>query len=351
MKQKRILVTGGCGFIGTNFLKYMLKKYPNYTFINVDALTYAGNIENMKDNESDENYIFEKGDITDFEFIKNIFEKYNITDVIHFAAESHVDRSILNPDIFAKTNILGTLNLLNAAKNKWVNEYDKHRLHHVSTDEVYGTLELGSDDKFTEMTPYSPHSPYSASKAASDHFVKAYHDTYGLNITISNCSNNYGPYQFPEKLIPLVIHRLESNEKIPIYGNGENIRDWLYVEDHAKAIDVIFHNGKNGETYNVGGNQPKTNNEIVKSIIDVYNEIKKTNIMFEDIVIYVNDRLGHDKRYEIDSSKLQENLNWQPEGMLNTHLKTTIKWYLDNKNWLNNIISGEYREWINKNYK
>ena len=351
MKQKRILITGGCGFIGTNFLKYMLKKYPNYTFINVDALTYAGNIENMKDNESDENYIFEKGDITDFEFIKNIFEKYNITDVIHFAAESHVDRSILNPDIFAKTNILGTLNLLNAAKNKWVNEYDKHRFHHVSTDEVYGTLELGSDDKFTEMTPYSPHSPYSASKAASDHFVKAYHDTYGLNITISNCSNNYGPYQFPEKLIPLVIHRLESNEKIPIYGNGENIRDWLYVEDHAKAIDVIFHNGKNGETYNVGGNQPKTNNEIVKSIIDVYNEIKKTNIMFEDIVIYVNDRLGHDKRYEIDSSKLQENLNWQPEGMLNTHLKTTIKWYLDNKNWLNNIISGEYREWINKNYK
>ena len=305
----------------------------------------------MKDNESDENYIFEKGDIIDFEFIKNIFEKYNITDVIHFAAESHVDRSILNPDIFAKTNILGTLNLLNAAKNKWVNEYDKHRFHHVSTDEVYGTLELGSDDKFTEMTPYSPHSPYSASKAASDHFVKAYHDTYGLNITISNCSNNYGPYQFPEKLIPLVIHRLESNEKIPIYGNGENIRDWLYVEDHAKAIDVIFHNGKNGETYNVGGNQPKTNNEIVKSIIDVYNEIKKTNIMFEDIVIYVNDRLGHDKRYEIDSSKLQENLNWQPEGMLNTHLKTTIKWYLDNKNWLNNIISGEYREWINKNYK
>ena len=351
MKQKRILITGGCGFIGTNFLKYMLKKYPNYTFINVDALTYAGNIENMKDNESDENYIFEKGDITDFEFIKNIFDKYNITDVIHFAAESHVDRSILNPDIFAKTNILGTLNLLNAAKNKWVNEYDKHRFHHVSTDEVYGTLELGSDDKFTEMTPYSPHSPYSASKAASDHFVKAYHDTYGLNITISNCSNNYGPYQFPEKLIPLVIHRLESNEKIPIYGNGENIRDWLYVEDHAKAIDVIFHNGKNGETYNVGGNQPKTNNEIVKSIIDVYNEIKKTNIMFEDIVIYVNDRLGHDKRYEIDSSKLQENLNWQPEGMLNTHLKTTIKWYLDNKNWLNNIISGEYREWINKNYK
>lgn len=351
MYKKRILVTGGCGFIGSNLLKYMVPKYPEYQLINYDCLTYAGNLENVKQIENSPNYIFIKGDITDFNELNINFNKYNITDVIHLAAESHVDRSIENPDIFAKTNILGTLNLLNAAKFKWRDNFNEHRFHHVSTDEVYGSLDMDVNNKFKETTPYNPHSPYSASKAASDHFVKAYHDTFGLNVTISNCSNNYGPNQFPEKLIPLIINRLENNEKIPIYGKGDNVRDWLYVEDHVKAIDIIFHNGKNGETYNIGGNQEKTNLEIVKTIINSYNQIKNTNIKFDDVVTFIEDRPGHDKRYAIDSTKLQTELNWKPEALFNKHIVTTIEWYLNNKTWLENIISGEYKNWINKHYQ
>ena len=339
--DKVILVTGGCGFIGANFLRYMTNKYPNYYFVNFDALTYAGNLENLKDVENKSNYKFFNGDIRIVQDIRFVFDTFGITDIIHFAAESHVDRSIKNPTVFAETNIMGTLNLLNVAKEYWcifpIN-CDKHRFHHVSTDEVYGSLDMNPENKFREDTPYSPHSPYSASKAASDFFVKAYHDTYGIDVTISNCSNNYGPYQFPEKLIPLVIHRLETGDKIPIYGTGENVRDWLYVEDHVKAIDIIFHEGKSGETYNVGGNQEKTNLEIVKHIIDVYNDLTGKGINKDDVINFIKDPRGdaHDLRYAIDSAKLQTDLVWSPEETFETGIKKTIQWYLDNKKWVKN---------------
>ena len=339
--DKVILVTGGCGFIGANFLRYMTNKYPNYYFVNFDVLTYAGNLENLKDVENKSNYKFFNGDIRIVQDIRFVFDTFGITDIIHFAAESHVDRSIKNPTVFAETNIMGTLNLLNVAKEYWcifpIN-CDKHRFHHVSTDEVYGSLDMNPENKFREDTPYSPHSPYSASKAASDFFVKAYHDTYGIDVTISNCSNNYGPYQFPEKLIPLVIHRLETGDKIPIYGTGENVRDWLYVEDHVKAIDIIFHEGKSGETYNVGGNQEKTNLEIVKHIIDVYNDLTGKGINKDDVINFIKDPRGdaHDLRYAIDSAKLQTDLVWSPEETFETGIKKTIQWYLDNKKWVKN---------------
>ena len=351
--EKVILVTGGCGFIGSNLLKYMVNKYPNYHFVNMDALTYAGNMENLIDIESRPNYTFFKGDIRDMAMVNMAFDSFDITDIIHLAAESHVDRSIKNPSVFAETNVMGTLNLLNAARERWcvfpIN-CDKHRFHHVSTDEVYGSLDMNPDNKFREDTPYDPHSPYSASKAASDHFVKAYHDTYGLDVTISNCSNNYGPKQFPEKLIPLVINRLETNDKIPVYGKGLNVRDWLYVEDHAKAIDLIFHEGKSGETYNIGGNHEMTNIDIVTTIIEVYEELTGKDINKDDVIIYVQDRSGHDLRYSIDSTKLQTELGWKPEETFETGIKKTIQWYLDNKKWMENVTSGEYQKWIDTYY-
>lgn len=351
--EKVILVTGGCGFIGSNLLKYMVNKYPNYHFVNMDVLTYAGNMENLINIESRPNYTFFKGDIRDMAMVNMAFDSFDVTDVIHLAAESHVDRSIKNPSVFAETNVMGTLNLLNAARERWcvfpIN-CDKHRFHHVSTDEVYGSLDMNPDNKFREDTPYDPHSPYSASKAASDHFVKAYHDTYGLDVTISNCSNNYGPNQFPEKLIPLVINRLETNDKIPVYGKGLNVRDWLYVEDHAKAIDLIFHEGKSGETYNIGGNHEMTNIDIVTTIINVYNNLTGKNINKDDVITYVQDRSGHDLRYAIDSTKLQTELGWGPEETFETGIKKTIQWYLDNKKWMENVTSGEYQKWIDTYY-
>lgn len=353
--DKVILVTGGAGFIGSCLLRHMVNKYPNYRFINFDALTYAGNLENLKDVENKPNYTFFKGDIRNIQDIRFIFESFNVTDIIHLAAESHVDRSIKDPNVFAETNVIGTLNLLNVAKENWcifpIN-CDKHRFHHVSTDEVYGTLNMNPENKFKETTPYSPHSPYSASKASSDHFVKAYHDTYGLDVTISNCSNNYGPNQFPEKLIPLVINKLANGEKVPVYGTGENIRDWLYVEDHAKAIDLIFHNGIAGETYNVGGNHEMTNIDIVTTIINVYNELTGKYINKDDVINFIKDPRGdaHDLRYAIDSTKLQTELGWSPEETFETGIKKTIQWYLDNKKWVKNVISGEYQNWIKSYY-
>ena len=352
--DKVILITGGCGFIGSHLVRLMVNKYPNYKIINMDALTYAGNLENLKDVEDKENYVFIHVDIRDSRQVMLIFKEYGVTDVIHLAAESHVDRSIENPNIFVETNVLGTINLLNAAKEFWTGfplDLEPHRFHHVSTDEVYGSLDMNPDNKFKETTPYDPHSPYSASKASSDHFVKAYHDTYGLDITISNCSNNYGPNQFPEKLIPLVIHRLENLQKIPIYGDGLNVRDWLYVEDHAKAIDLIFHKGKNGETYNVGGNQEKTNLEIVQHIIDGYNEIKSTDVKFDNVVTFVKNRQGHDLRYAIDCSKIMSELDWVQEQNFESGIKKTISWYLNNKQWCDNVTSGEYQKWIDKYYQ
>ena len=351
--DKVILVTGGCGFIGSHLVRYMVNKYPNYYIVNMDALTYAGNMENLIDVANCDNYMFVKGDIRIEEDVFGTFEKYNITDVIHLAAESHVDRSIKNPSVFAETNVMGTLNLLNAAREHWcvfpIN-CDKHRFHHVSTDEVYGSLDMNPINKFREDTPYDPRSPYSASKAASDHFVKAYHDTYGLDVTISNCSNNYGPNQFPEKLIPLVINRLETNDKIPVYGKGLNVRDWLYVEDHAKAIDLIFHEGKSGETYNIGGNHEMTNIDIVTTIIEVYEELTGKDINKDDVITYVQDRSGHDLRYSIDSTKLQTELGWKPEETFETGINKTIQWYLNNKRWMENVTSGEYQKWIDTYY-
>jgi dTDP-glucose 4,6-dehydratase len=353
--EKVILVTGGCGFIGSHLVRHLVNKYPNYRIINFDALTYAGNMENLTDIDSKPNYTFFKGDIRDMAMVNMAFDSFDVTDIIHLAAESHVDRSIKNPSVFAETNVIGTLNLLNAARERWCVfpfNCDKHRFHHVSTDEVYGSLDMNPDNKFREDTPYDPHSPYSASKAASDHFVKAYHDTYGLDVTISNCSNNYGPNQFPEKLIPLVINRLETNDKIPVYGKGLNVRDWLYVEDHARAIDLIFHEGKSGETYNIGGNHEMTNIDIVTTIINIYNELTDNDINKDDVINFIKDPRGdaHDLRYAIDSTKLQTELGWSPEETFETGIKKTIQWYLDNKKWVENVTSGEYQKWIDTYY-
>lgn len=367
--KKRILVTGGAGFIGSEVIRHFVKKYPDYLIVCFDCLTYAGNLENLKSVENEPNYVFYNGDIRDYGHIATVFNEYLITDIIHLAAESHVDRSIDGPRAFVETNVVGTFNLLEMARHKWRDEYEKHRFHHVSTDEVYGSLKLGDATYFHEDTKYDPHSPYSASKASSDHFVKAYHDTYGMNVTISNCSNNYGPYQFPEKLIPLAINNLKNGKKIPVYGNGDNVRDWLYVGDHAKAIDIIFHKGKPGETYNVGGMCEKSNMEIVEEIIvqyfwnkklaevletaESFEEIKekaKLNINPSDYIEYVEDRKGHDKRYAIDCSKLIEELDWVPEVPFEIGIQATIKWYLSNDEWLKNVTSGAYKEYYNKQY-
>lgn len=323
----KILVTGGAGFIGGNFVHYMISKYPDYKIVNLDALTYAGNLETLKDVQDKKNYKFVKGDISDREFIFNLFENEKFDIVVNFAAESHVDRSIVEPDIFIKTNVLGTQALLDASK-----KYNVKRFHQVSTDEVYGDLPLDRKDLFfTEDTPLNPSSPYSASKASADFLVQAYHRTFGLNTTISRCSNNYGPYHFPEKLIPLMTSRALNNESLPVYGNGENIRDWLHVEDHCSAIDLIIHKGKSGEIYNVGGHNEKTNLEVVKTIL-------KTLDKPESLITYVKDRPGHDLRYAIDSKKLENELGWKAKYNFDTGIEMTIKWYLENDDWLNAMI-------------
>ena len=349
--MKTYLVTGGAGFIGSNFVLYMIKNYEDIRIINLDKLTYAGNLENLKSIENDERHIFVQGDICDIELVSSLFEQYEIDYVVHFAAESHVDRSIREPEIFVKTNVLGTVNLLNCAKNAWETKAgwkEGVKFLHVSTDEVYGSL--GETGYFIETTPLDPHSPYSASKASSDLMVKAYGDTYKMPINITRCSNNYGPYQFPEKLIPLLINNCLQLKDLPIYGDGLNIRDWLYVEDHAKAIDMVINNGRLGEVYNVGGHNERTNIQIVDTVIKYINENVDRNVT-EKLKKFVEDRKGHDRRYGIDPTKLKEELGWYPETNFEVGIVKTIKWYLDNKKWINNVTSGEYQKYYNEMYK
>ncbi|QWG58713.1 dTDP-glucose 4,6-dehydratase [Bacillus mycoides] len=332
----KLLVTGGAGFIGSNFVRYMVKKYPKYNIVNLDALTYAGNLENLKDIEELSNYKFIKGDIADRQFINQLFKEENFDYILNFAAESHVDRSITNPDIFIQTNIQGTQVLLDAAKNAEVKKYLQ-----VSTDEVYGTL--GETGYFTEETPLASNSPYSSSKAGADLLVRAYHETFGLPVNITRCSNNYGPFHFPEKLIPLMIINALNDKQLPVYGDGLNVRDWLHVEDHCQAIDLVLHKGKNGEVYNVGGNNERTNIEIVKTILKALDKP-------ESLIKYVTDRPGHDRRYAIDATKLREELGWSPKYNFDTGIEQTIKWYLENQDWWKNIISGEYQEYFKNQY-
>ena len=347
--MKNILVTGGAGFIGSHLVRLLVNKYSNYNIYNLDVLTYAGNLENLSDIEECENYKFIKGDICDSNLVDELFKKYNIDSVIHLAAESHVDRSIEDPFTFAKTNVMGTLSLLQAAKVNWNNYFNNKLFYHVSTDEVYGSL--GSDGFFTEKTKYDPHSPYSASKASSDHFVRAFHDTYGLPILISNCSNNYGSFQFPEKLIPLFINNIVNNKSLPVYGKGENVRDWLFVDDHARAIDLIFHNGKLGDTYNIGGFNEWKNIDLIKVIIKTVDKfLGRKPGSSESLITYVKDRAGHDLRYAIDSTKLKNELGWEPSLQFEEGIEKTVKWYLDNDDWLNNITSGSYKDYYNRIY-
>ena len=349
--MKTYLVTGGAGFIGSNFVLYMLEKYKDIKIINLDKLTYAGNLENLKLLENDSRHVFVQGDIGDRSLVKDLFENYAINYVVNFAAESHVDRSIEDPEIFVKTNVLGTLNLLNCSKEAWqINDEwkDGVKFLHVSTDEVYGSL--GEDGYFTELTPLDPHSPYSASKTSSDLMVKAYCDTYKMPVNITRCSNNYGPYQFPEKLIPLLINNCLNHKDLPIYGDGLNIRDWLYVEDHCKAIDMVINSGKIGEVYNVGGHNERTNLQIVKTVIDYLNENVDKDIT-DSLMKFVEDRKGHDRRYGIDPTKIKEELGWYPETTFEVGIKKTIKWYLDNKEWMDNITSGDYQKYYTKMYK
>lgn len=345
-----ILVTGGAGFIGSNFLNLFVPRYLEHSFINLDKLTYAANLLNLKDIENLPNYKFEQGDIANYSRITEIFDKYNPYVVVHFAAESHVDRSIIGPVEFIHTNIIGTFNLLETCRKNWSDSQKKNRLFlHVSTDEVYGSL--GKTGYFSETTAYNPSSPYSASKASSDHLVRAYFRTYGLPIKITNCSNNYGPYQFPEKLIPLMILNTVKNAPLPIYGKGENIRDWLYVEDHCEAIWIVIQKGKIGETYNIGGNNEWKNIDIVNKICDISaEELKKDPIKFKKLITFVKDRPGHDLRYAIDSTKIKKELHWQPREIFETGLRKTIKWYLSNQKWVDSIKTGEYKKWIDVNY-
>ena len=347
--MKSILVTGGAGFIGSHLVRLLVNKYPNYHIVNMDALTYAGNLENLRDIEQKENYSFIKCDICDLKKVSLILNKYNIDSIIHLAAESHVDRSIEDPFSFARTNVMGTLSLLQAAKEKWGDDFSNKLFYHVSTDEVYGSL--GEDGFFTEETAYDPHSPYSASKASSDHFVRAFSDTYGMPIIISNCSNNYGSYQFPEKLIPLFINNIIQNKPLPVYGKGENVRDWLYVNDHARAIDLIFHKGKQGETYNIGGFNEWKNIDLIKVIIKTVDRlIGREEGTSDKLITYVTDRAGHDLRYAIDSTKLKDELGWQPSLQFEEGIEKTVKWYLENQEWINNVTSGDYKEYYNKMY-
>lgn len=348
--MKNILITGGAGFIGSHVVRLFVNKYPEYNIINLDKLTYAGNLENLKDVEDKPNYTFVKADICDFEAIKALFSKYQISSVIHLAAESHVDRSIKDPFSFAQTNVMGTLSLLQAAKLAWDNDYTDKLFYHISTDEVYGSLDNGGF--FVETTKYDPHSPYSASKASSDHFVRAFNDTYRMPVVISNCSNNYGPYQFPEKLIPLFLNNIRHNKSLPVYGKGENVRDWLYVVDHARAIDVIYHNGINGETYNIGGFNEWRNIDLIKVMIKTADRLLgRPEGTSEKLITYVTDRAGHDLRYAIDSSKLKAELGWEPSLQFEEGIEKTIQWYLDNEDWIDNITSGEYEKYYQEMYK
>ncbi len=348
--MKTILITGGAGFIGSHVVRLFVTKYPDYKIVNLDKLTYAGNLENLKDIENQPNYTFEKVDIVNEDAVNALFAKYQFDGVIHLAAESHVDRSILNPLEFIMTNVLGTVNLLNAAKNNWKDNYNGKLFYHVSTDEVYGSL--GETGFFTETTAYDPRSPYSASKASSDHFVRAYENTYHLPIVISNCSNNYGSYQFPEKLIPLFINNIRNNKPLPVYGKGDYTRDWLYVEDHATAIDTIFHNGKLGETYNIGGFNEWQNIDLIRLLCTIMDKkLNRNTGESEKLITYVTDRPGHDKRYAIDATKLNTELGWKPSLQFEEGLEKTVDWYLENEAWLNNVTSGEYLQYYIKQYQ
>ncbi|HRD40855.1 MAG TPA: dTDP-glucose 4,6-dehydratase [Bacteroidia bacterium] len=346
----KILITGGAGFIGSHVVRLFVNKYPSYTIYNLDKLTYAGNLANLKDIENKPNYKFVKGDIVDADFINKLFSEYKFGAVIHLAAESHVDRSITNPLEFVYTNVIGTVNLLNAAKTIYKENANAFKLfYHVSTDEVYGSL--GETGMFTETTSYDPHSPYSASKASSDHFVRAYHDTYGLPALISNCSNNYGPNHFPEKLIPLCISNIKNNKPLPIYGKGENVRDWLFVEDHARAIDVIFHNAKAGSTYNIGGHNEWTNIDVIRLLCKIMDKkLGRAEGTNEKLITFVKDRAGHDLRYAIDSTKLQNELGWKPSLQFEEGLERTVDWYLSNEEWLQNVTSGDYQKYYEQQY-
>ena len=348
--NKTILITGGAGFIGSHVVRLFVSKYPEYQIVNLDALTYAGNLENLKDIKDAPNYTFVKGDITDEKFIPELFEKYRFDGVQQQAAESHVDRSIVDPFAFIRTNVFGTANLLNAAKNAWKGNMEGKKFYHISTDEVYGSL--GKEGFFTESTSYDPRSPYSAAKASSDHFVRAYYHTYGLPVVVSNCSNNYGANHFPEKLIPLAINNIKKKLPIPIYGKGENVRDWLWVNDHARAIDVIFHKGVVGETYNIGGHNEWTNIDLIKELCSIMDrKLGRKEGESATLITYVKDRAGHDLRYAIDSSKLQRELGWIPSLQFEEGLEKTVDWYLENEAWLENIINGEYQNYYKKQYE
>lgn len=347
--NKTIIITGGAGFIGSHVVRRFVNLYSDYKIINLDKLTYAGNLANLEDIQDCPNYSFIKGDITDSVFINNLFESLKPDAIIHLAAESHVDRSISNPMEFVMTNVIGTVNLLNAAKEYWKDDYMKHRFYHVSTDEVYGAL--GNEGMFTEETAYDPHSPYSASKASSDHFVRAYADTYGLNTVISNCSNNYGSHHFPEKLIPLAINNIKNSKPVPVYGKGENIRDWLWVEDHARAIDTIFHQAKTGTTYNIGGHNEWKNIDLIYLLCEIMDrKLNRVEGTSAALITFVTDRAGHDLRYAIDSTKLQQELGWVPSLQFNEGLEKTVDWYLSNESWLENVVNGEYKNYYAAQY-
>jgi len=350
MSAKTIIITGGAGFIGSHVVRRFVTQYPEYTIVNLDKLTYAGNLANLKDIEAAPNYKFEKGDICDTSFVAQLFDQYKPDAVIHLAAESHVDRSITDPLDFVMTNVVGTVTLLNVARNAWKDAYEQHRFYHVSTDEVYGTL--GEEGMFEETTAYDPHSPYSASKASSDHFVRAYHDTYGMDCVISNCSNNYGSHHFPEKLIPLSINNIKNNKPIPIYGKGENVRDWLFVEDHARAIDVIFHKAATGTTYNIGGHNEWKNIDLIHLLCTVMDKkLGRSDGESAKLITYVTDRAGHDLRYAIDATKLKEELGWEPSLQFAEGLERTVDWYLANEEWLHNVTSGAYQQYYENQYK
>ena len=375
--MKSIIITGGAGFIGSHVVRLFVNKYPEYRIINLDKLTYAGNLANLSDIEGKENYTFVRADICDFDTVLEVMKQYNVDGVIHLAAESHVDRSIKDPFTFARTNVMGTLSLLQAARIYWESlpeRYEGKRFYHISTDEVYGALEMThpegieppfkttasstehhlayGTDFFYETTKYNPHSPYSASKASSDHFVRAYHDTYGMPTIVTNCSNNYGPYQFPEKLIPLFINNIRHRKPLPVYGEGQNVRDWLFVEDHARAIDTIFHNGAIAETYNIGGFNEWKNIDLIKVLIrTVDRALGNPEGYSESLITYVTDRAGHDLRYAIDSTKLQQELGWEPSLQFEQGIERTVAWYLDNQEWIDNITSGEYEKYYDEMYK
>ena len=348
--KRNILITGGAGFIGSHVVRLFVTKYPEYHIINLDKLTYAGNLANLADIEQQPNYTFVKADICDFEKILELFRQHSIDGVIHLAAESHVDRSIKDPFTFAQTNVMGTLSLLQAAKVSWDGQYDGKRFYHISTDEVYGALKFDGTF-FKETTKYDPHSPYSASKASSDHFVRAFHDTFGMPTLVTNCSNNYGPYQFPEKLIPLFINNIRHNKPLPVYGKGENVRDWLYVVDHARAIDLIFHNGKVAETYNIGGFNEWKNIDLIRVLIKTVDRLLgRPEGASEKLITYVTDRAGHDLRYAIDSTKLKNELGWEPSLQFEEGIEKTVKWYLDNQEWLDQVTSGDYQGYYERMY-